>query len=191
MLSAPPLLGTGLSGIQPGWGGNSGRTPALPGPWQLLQPPVNTREAPAATSTQTNQRKEGRLLGEAGPKASGTCSEGRPGWDVPRKGWQGARGKAPQPLPPYCPERCVKGKITSRVTWLRDLSDGKQHFLSQPWSQVLCKDTRAVFQGLGVSGQGEAAAPHLCQHRPIGEQAHPLPSQGSPAHWQGAVHSCQ
>lgn len=66
-------------------------------PWslELLQPPVNTREAPAATSTRTNQRKEGRLLGEAGPKASSTCSQGRPGWEISHKGWKGARGKVP------------------------------------------------------------------------------------------------
>lgn len=40
-----PLLGTGLSGIQPGWGGNRGRTPAL--------------GAPAACST--HKSEEGRM----------------------------------------------------------------------------------------------------------------------------------
>lgn len=151
-------------GSQPGWGGNSGRTPALPGPWS------------SCSHQHTHKSQEGRT------PAWGSWPQGfrhlQPREARLRRTSQGVAGcqrQAPQPLPSYSHERCVKGKITSTVTWVHDLSDVKQHFLSEPWSRVLCRDTGSV------SGQGGAAAPHLCQHRPSGRQVHPLPSQSSPA----------
>ena len=61
-------------------------------------------------------------------------------------------------------------------------------FSPGPGARRLLLTTRAAWRG---SGQGEAAAAYLCHHRPGRERAHPLPSQGGPAHWQGGVHACQ
>lgn len=90
---------------------------------------------------------------------------------------------------PTAPKNCVKGIITALVTWLCNLSDGKPPFLSPPWSQEdFANPTGSVC--VWGSGQGEAAAPHLRQHRPGGEWTHPLPSRGAPEHWQGGVRAC-